>query len=343
VSGAARHTVPAMLLIALWACRFAVAADGPSPPFIARAESSGAVARVEIDRDQIALHERAVLTLTLDTPAGENGLLPAIGEKLGEWRVVSLAPRELRRSAGGGITRSADLVIEPFLPGEYEIPALEFRVRDDRGSPERVIRTAPLNVRVESVLDDSDASKQIAGERGMIVSIDTRAGLWWAVGACAGIVLLATGGAITVIRRKRRAPEPLPAQWKVDRLELERLLARMEWTSEDSPTALDVSAKVLAGWGTEAAGLEAPGPMAPPESVRAARRVTAEGLEREIEELRFSGQTLDAHGVRRLGEEVMRVTTPVLPTPASAGMSGGVTAPVRSRIGSYDSAEGGER
>ncbi len=286
-------------------------------PLVSRTDDRLASARASVDRDRIALTDRLTLALTLDTPPGEDGSLPplpSIGEKLGGWRVVSVAPRELRRSAAGGMARGADVVLEPFLPGEYEIPALEFRVKDERGSPGRTLRTAPLKVRVESLLDDSAASKTIGAERGIIDSTATNDHPWTIIGAAGGVLALAAAGAVVIARRRRRAPEPLPDAWKIARLELERTLSRHDWTGADAARALDRAAAVLAGWIAEHPTHEG-GPSA------AAGRT----LEREVEEIRFCGTEPEPRVARHLGEDVMRITSapPPSSSPSPAPISAG--------------------
>jgi len=275
---------------------------GAVPPE-SRIESRGASAAVIADRDRITTADRLRVTLTLETPPGLEGALPAIGSQLGEWRVLVAVPLETRRADGGGLIRSEALTLEPFLPGEYEIPALEFRVREttDNGTTpgQHTLRTSPLSINVESVLDDSDASKTIAPQRGMIDSAPSPARRWWAVGLAAGVLTLGAGGAIVVRRRMNRGAEPLPPEWRIARLELERTLARMDWSNTEAARALDLSAKVLAGC-HQSGGTH---------DVRF-RAGAAPVIELEIEERRFSGERTDIHAARRLGEGVMRMTSP---------------------------------
>ncbi len=293
-----------------------------SPDLESRAESDGAVALVRAERESITIAQSLRVSILLETPPGEDGVLPEFGDSLGPWHVLSAAPRELTRASRGGVLRGADLVLEPFLPGDYEIPALEFRIRSSAPGAERAertLRTTPITVRVESVLEDPEKAS-IAPQRGMIESAPAQSGVWWALGLAGGVLLLAAGGAAVMRRRLRVGKAPMPPAWKIARLELERLLARMVWSPEEATRALDHAAHVLAGWRSLARNAEAARVETAFPEVRA-RLEAFPRVKRELDELRFSGAEPDPHAARRLGEEVMRITAPTdsLADPAEEG------------------------
>lgn len=270
------------------------------------AREGGSTASVVLERRRLGVQERLRVTVRLETATGEDGSLPSVGETLGRWRVASYASRELRRSGGGGVVREAELVLEPFLPGEYELPGLDFRVNDERGSAERVLRTGPMTVTVDSALDDPGA--KIGDERGMIETVHAERRMWWGAGGAGALVLAVAGGIVVLIRRRKKEPEPLPDAWKIERLELQRELGRPESAGMDVARTLDLSAHVLTGW-LNGAGSRGTWERAQASAMAEIVRADTVGrLEREIEELRFSGRYAGLAEVRRLADEVLGLT-----------------------------------
>lgn len=143
-------------------CERAPVESGPELVVTASDEASGVEVQASVERIQIRTVDRAEVTLRLTRPVG---LAVEVGEPdwVGSgWEVVSVGGPD--RSAGAGaaegmIIEERRWTIEPFLDGEYTVPAFAVRAGD------RVISTPAMVVEVVSVLaaEDDGSLPEAAG------------------------------------------------------------------------------------------------------------------------------------------------------------------------------------
>ncbi len=166
----------------------------------------------EIETDVVGtIHLRFDATIE----AGYTLVTPEIGGELGVFEVVDIRRSGPTMRKDGRVAWSLDLAVEPYLPGEHEIPALDFAYspvadggsgRDARGGVGGIITTRPITVTVASVLDGEELS---LGELRDV--IDPENDIPFPVGGVviAGVIALGLLGTIVVIARKLQL-EPLP-------------------------------------------------------------------------------------------------------------------------------------
>ena len=166
-------------------------------------EANGATLTLKLDRRSLSISESLLLTLEVEAAESDRVAFPNPAAGFGEFESASDAPAPARLGADGRVTRSHRYELEPFLPGEFDIPVLTVVLN---GSTE--IETDPVKITVTSVLDDPENAelRDIGGP------VDIPAPWWlWALGGLAAAAAVA--GYILWRKRKREAaapPPPLP-------------------------------------------------------------------------------------------------------------------------------------
>src|SRR5262249_27955541 len=151
-------------------------------------------------------------------PDGYTITPPTIGESLGNFYVNARDERPARLEEGGGkLISDLSYTLEPFLAGEYTIPALDITYAKIGGGETGSLSTEPLKIQVTSLLPD-DAKLDPGPSRTVM---NARAPGSWVGLAVIGAVGAAFAGATTTVilrrRRKRLAPGAADALAKLAR------------------------------------------------------------------------------------------------------------------------------
>ena len=180
--------------------------------------------RLELTLDKAALTtvESALLRIEIECPEGDSIDFPKLNDGLGDFAVTQVQTLPMRLLEGGRVVHGREYELQPFLPGEYEVPALTVV---SNGADE--IATDPLKVSVESVLEDPESAelREIADPVDMPVPW-----WWWVLAALATCAALAAAGWWWYRRRQtqsvpRRVTAHEAALAKLDALLAENLLA----------------------------------------------------------------------------------------------------------------------
>ena len=166
-------------------------------------EGGGARLALHLDRDSLSTAESASLRLEVECGESDGVGFPDLDDGLGEFAVPRSESLPARLVANRRVVRGREYELQPFLPGEYEIPALTVVLN---GSEE--ISTTPVTVSVTSVLNDpSDADlRDIAEPVDMPVPW-----WWWALAALAIAAAVAAATWYWHRRRRQDAPGSVPA------------------------------------------------------------------------------------------------------------------------------------
>lgn len=207
----------ATLLGACWLAP-APAAHALSMPTPLHEVFEGDSLRVVVDAptSSITTADRLTLTFTLSVGPGYSAPTMKIGDRLGPFTVVE------QKSSGPAVTPQFTrvvhtLVLEPFLPGDYEIPPIEVLsvpVAPEPGAragekfQSLSVTTAPITVEVASVLKNAAEEADVAG----IKPIAAAPVNWRPIiaGAGAGALALGALGVALVVVARRRANRPAP-------------------------------------------------------------------------------------------------------------------------------------
>jgi hypothetical protein len=243
VSGRALTSVGLIACVAAAACALA------QEPVSQRVVSGPLAVVLEVDRSEITVAQRIMLSISAEVADGARFEMPVVGDdaggprpKLGGWAIIR-SEDDAPRSAGGAIVHRRRVILEPFLAGEYKIPPMEFAYRA-RGTSERgVVRTAPMTVRVASVLGDApgDASKPDLGEPLGTVAFPEapRSGSsvwWWVAGVGAAAILAAIGW-------RARRHRPVVSELELAIRDVEAFASARP--GDESPAAYDLIARSL--------------------------------------------------------------------------------------------------
>jgi len=229
-----------LLLIVEASCDHRDAADQPANRV--SVSTDGVTVIAEVSDLEVSVVERLDFLIEVSHEPSLSVELPEIGEQLGDFMVRDRfeEPRLLRK---GQAVRRLGATLEPFLPGEYEIPELAVSVQ--RGELTERIPVNPPRITVKSVLDGTAEQASIGEPAGIVEQ--TRAAsnslLWPIVG---GVALLATLVAALVWLVVSRRPPPPPVDPVLAGLaELEEIHSALDAGEIDARAATTRVARIL--------------------------------------------------------------------------------------------------
>jgi hypothetical protein len=158
---------------------------------------------VDIDKSEITIADRLNLTITAIIDENYEVELPATGDKLSEFGIVDYhtsAP-ELTDDHKKKISRS--YALEPFLSGEYTIPAMMVRFwkTTEQGKDDHSLETEEIKISVKSLLPDNFKDMKLH-DIYPPVTLPRAMSVWmWVIGIAGTAV---TSGVISFIIIKRR-------------------------------------------------------------------------------------------------------------------------------------------
>jgi hypothetical protein len=186
--------------------------------------------RIDVDKSEITIAERINLTITVDIDETYEVDLPPTGEKLAEFGIVDYHTTMPSLSTDGRKTISRSYVLEPFLSGDYTIPAMtvSFWKSGEKEETVHTIETEALSVLVKSLLPETFQDMKIHDIR-QPVSLPQSMAIWiWSAAISGALIMLGLLG--FYIYRKRRnaaiieAENFIPAH-EIAFADLERLVA----------------------------------------------------------------------------------------------------------------------
>ena len=226
----ASHRIGLWLLLAVvWSCG-PPADEGRSPaptPVLKIYESGTVTATIEVNAGSITVADQLELAVEVIASEDQRIVFPEIKEKLGEFRVADTRVSDPKLLDGGRVARRQTYLLEPFLPGGYEIPELTIGF-SDQGADEdsqQSIQTEAIDIEVRSLLPDSEEEPDIKEASGPVEMPGVDAWVYWLIGAA--VLLLAAGGYFLWRRRRAKAQveEATPPPHETAYAELEALLA----------------------------------------------------------------------------------------------------------------------
>jgi hypothetical protein len=196
---------------------------------------------VRVEKSPITIAEKVNLRIEITATEGVDVEMPSFGDKLNEFEIMDFRDRagvplsKADHGAASGARRwTQEYVLESFLSGDLEIPAITARFHDKRDPNKAVdgeIASEPFKVAVRSLLAGEFDPKNYRDIKGTVaLPVERgRAWIWWTAGGAGAIVLLIALG-IWMRNRRRRAATPtplLPHEWAffaLQRLEEDRLI-----------------------------------------------------------------------------------------------------------------------
>ena len=162
---------------------------------------------LDLDKQELTIAEQLNFSLTVIFDEACDIMLPEIGEKLDQFGIVSYQtePPELTADNRSRIRRS--YVLEPFLSGEYTIPAMtiQFQEKGHPDDPVHEIETEPVKVTVNSLLPENFEEMSLHDIKPPVALPKSHA-LWFWIAGSVGFLLIAGIAGFFIFRHfKKRA------------------------------------------------------------------------------------------------------------------------------------------
>lgn len=169
------------------------------PAIVETYEAAGGRLELTLDRSSLTSAESVVLRLAVEADEGATVAFPDSEGGFGEFAVVRDEEVSERLLDGGRVERTREYVLQPFLPGDYELPPLTVTL-DGSDS----ISSEALTIPVESVLQDPETADLLD----IAEPLDMPAPWWWwALGA---LLLAVTAGAAWWWWKRRKQKLSVP-------------------------------------------------------------------------------------------------------------------------------------
>lgn len=182
---------------------------------------------VKVSKKEITIADRLALLLEARAHEDYDVELPKFGDKLEQFGIVDYQSPPPKLIGQGNILVQKIYQLEPFLSGDYRIPAMKvsFRKKGDEKAERHELESEEITIKVKSLLPEKVAELKIK-EIAPPVDLPRRGGVWLS-GGISLAVLAAAGGALWLWRRRRTKGAlvfQVPAHELAYR-ELEKLLA----------------------------------------------------------------------------------------------------------------------
>ena len=165
----------AAALVSSWSsCAGGGASEDLEPAIAETYEAAGGRLELTLDRSSLTTAESAVLRLAVEAEEGASVAFPDSEGGFGDFAVVRQEEVSERLLDGGRVERVREYVLQPFLPGEYELPSLTVTLNDSES-----ISSEALTIPVESVLQDPAAANLLDIAEPLDMPVPW---WWWALG-----------------------------------------------------------------------------------------------------------------------------------------------------------------
>jgi hypothetical protein len=168
-------------------------------------ERGPAACLVDVDKSEITIADRLKLTITVISESGYEAELPPIGEKLSQFGIVDYHTTAPELTDDGKTKVSRYYVLEPFLSGDYTIPAMKvgFRKTGEKDKDPHTIETEDISIKVTSLLPDKLKDMALHDIQPPVALPRTIAFWMWFAGI-GGCLLIAGMVMFFNIRKRRR-------------------------------------------------------------------------------------------------------------------------------------------
>jgi len=182
---------------------------GSIPAALERTVESGETSlSLRADKAEMGAAERLRVELMARVGRGYNAEFPTAGEKLGDFGIVSSVDRPVRLTVSGGLEYVREYLLEPFLPGDYTIPAIVVGFRSTATGQASELRTEPLTVRVTSLLAQDESPNDTGDYRGVVEPDATATNLLRMVLGAVAAALAGLSCVVWLVRRRRARNPP---------------------------------------------------------------------------------------------------------------------------------------
>jgi len=179
---------------------------------------------IKIDKKEITVADR--LRLELEAQSGEDYevRLPEFGDKLEQFGIVDYNTSPATLAGKDVLVQRKSYVLEPFLSGDYKIPAMKVTFRKKGETEEHELESEELAIKVKSLLPEKMATLAIKDIEPPVELPRKGAWLYWILGA--GLLGLCVAAGFVKWRRKTQDAKAVRrSAHEIAYAELESLLA----------------------------------------------------------------------------------------------------------------------
>jgi hypothetical protein len=157
---------------------------------------------VRLDKTNITIAQTLLLQLEAAVQPEYEIQMPKVDEVLKDFGLVNWDNLGRRLDEKNNVVTTCQYRLEPFLSGEYEIPAFTFVFHDvNEPDTEHELSSEPIPVEVTSLLGE-DRAKLVINDIEGVVEMPKKGSLWWAW-ALGGVCLAAVPVGWWLLRRNR--------------------------------------------------------------------------------------------------------------------------------------------
>ncbi|NLF25776.1 MAG: hypothetical protein GX589_09010 [Deltaproteobacteria bacterium] len=185
------------LCLGVLACQAGAPERADMPEFeIDKQYSQGPVKyTLRLSRREISVVDQEHLQLEVQAPEDYEVSFPDLGSALGEFKVADYTSPPPRLGQAGMLVHQRNYLLEPFLAGEYKVPALVVIFR--QSGQEQSLSSEELSVKVVSVLEEGDGELALKEIDAPLLMPRELRWWWW-------LVLVVAGALFVWWRRKRK-------------------------------------------------------------------------------------------------------------------------------------------
>ncbi len=224
--------LPVLLVVSLVAVFAGCRQDSPSTagkgPFEVDKvyERGPATVHVRLDKTKLTIADTVLLQFEATLQPGYKIEMPKVDKVLENFGIVDWDDLGSKLDAKNNVVTTYQYRLEPFLSGNYEIPAFTFEFRDANDpNATHELASEPIAVEVTSLLGDQRAKLVIEDIEG-VVEMPKPAGRWWLwTLAVLGVAAVPAGWLLLRGRRSRQVVRVFKSAHEVAYLRLRALVA----------------------------------------------------------------------------------------------------------------------
>lgn len=157
---------------------------------------------VRLDKTTMSIAETVLLQFEATVQPAYEIKMPKVDDVLSDFGLVSWNNLGRRLDSENNVVTTYQYELEPFLSGEYEIPAFTFEFHDvNEPDTKHELSSEPIAIEVTSLLGDQRAELVLEDIEG-VVTIPKETSLWW-LWLLLALVVLTVPTVWWLLRRKR--------------------------------------------------------------------------------------------------------------------------------------------